>query len=386
VVTAIAGLWAGGATSAFAAPCTPDASLFTLPATGSCDGGTIHISDGGRSMALSTSSYGSTQFSVDMSTNYKATIGIGMTDQNNGDVLIIAPNGTGLQPGIWLVRRTGGVDSVLGSVGGGALPSANVPATYLVNVLGGFIKVSVNGNLVANFSDASVANGKIGLGLDGAGNATSSATFWNILLGSTAVVITGNVSTSTPVTYCYDQWGHVVSCSCFNGTYYYDCNNANCGNYSCNCFDGTSYYNCNNCGSFYQNCSCFNGSFYYDCNTSCSNVNCGYCATVYGSTAPCQCYDSWGNAVSCNCFDRTNNSWDCGCHDFNSNWDCGCHDGNGNWSCNDCDFDSVSFDHNGHYWMKWKHAGMHSHCAAPTIDYCDGIWSLTDDGYVETCY
>ncbi len=131
MVTAIAGLWAGGVVSASAAAC----SDLVLPSNAVCNNGTVTFTDGGNTMALSVNSYGNTQISTTLSTNHVATIGVGMADQNNGDVVAIVPQASSMPAGVYFYKRTGGIDSLLGSVGGAGLPAANQSATILVNVV-----------------------------------------------------------------------------------------------------------------------------------------------------------------------------------------------------------------------------------------------------------
>ena len=292
MVTAIAGLWAGGVVSASAAAC----SDLVLPSNATCNNGTVTFSDGGNTMALSVNSYGNTQISTAVSTNHIATIGVGMADQNNGDVVAIVPQASSMPAGVYFYKRTGGIDSLLGSVGGAGLPAANQTATILVNVNGASVTVYVNGNAVATFTDPWMSSGKVGIGSNGAGYPTSSATFWNILLGASAT------NTVTPGV-CYDQWGNAYTCgTCYSGTIY-----------NCNCVNNV-YSNCN-CVSYTNGCgTCWNGAAYYSCvnSNNCGYTNCNLCTYVYGTPVPCQCYSGYGqNCNNCN----ANNNWNnCGCN------------------------------------------------------------------------
>jgi hypothetical protein len=359
VVTAVAGLWAGGTSPAFAAACTGDAATFTpLPANAACSGGTITFQDGNaNTMALSTGTYGNTQFSLYLSTNYRATIGVGMTDAYNGYVIAFVPQGTNMTTGIYFSKRINGVDNLLASIVPWSLPQGGT-ATILIAVSGQNIYVYVNGALAAVFSDSWLPAGKIGVGLDAVGSATSNATFWNIILGPTTTV-----TATTAPGYCYDQWGNPVGCNCY-GAYSYNCY---CGAYNvcsycymggtCNCY-GMTYNYCGNCGSY----SC--GSCAYGC------ASCGY---AFGSPA-CQCYSATGYPVSCNCYDGTGN-YTCGCDYWSNNNTC-CQYDQYNWNYNQYN------NWNNQYWM-------YSKCKMPQSYglVCDGPWTKDANGiWHESCF
>ncbi len=196
VTTGIAGLLAGGASSAFAqTPCEPPASAFALPsANWTCDGGSLTVTGATSSMALATNpaspdTNATTEFRVDVNTNEAVTLGVGMNGPASGDVITFVPNGVSLdgvaaQPGIYFSKLSDYATDPETFVTPQQLPAVGDTATLMVQVdSAGNISVYLDGSLAATVSDPTYTPGSIGVGINAAQDPGAHATFSNFVEG-----------------------------------------------------------------------------------------------------------------------------------------------------------------------------------------------------------
>ncbi len=196
LTTGIVGLLAGGASSAFAQmPCEAPASGFSLPsANWTCDGSSLTVTGATNSMAMasnpaSPATNATTEFSVDVNTNEQVTLGFGMSDSGNGDIITFVPtgvsaNGVPIQPGFTFSKLDNGVTEPVDSTLARDLPASGETATLMVRVDDmGNVSVYLNGSLAASFSDPDYTPGSIGVGINAPQDAGATATFSNFVEG-----------------------------------------------------------------------------------------------------------------------------------------------------------------------------------------------------------
>jgi hypothetical protein len=380
----VAAMLSSTSTVSAAAPCSQGAAHFTLPNSAwTCDGQTLIATGQSAGMALSTNAYGNPEVTVDVMTNAKALVGLGMSDASNGHIVSFVPTGGGSSTGVALWRRSGGVDTLLGSVSPAGLPTIYDTTWLVVKVSGSTVSVWLNGSPVATFNAPWLVDGKVGLGLIGSAS-NSRAEFTSILLGGTVSPV--HVGAANV---CYDVYGHEVSCACFDGFGKYTCGcDGGYGMYydKCGCFDGYGKYTCgcdgyDKCGGChdgygYDQCGCHDGYGYgYD--------KCGGCHDGYGyDKYACQCYAVYGKySDACKCLGGYGYGDFCKCAMYQYGSPCGCPDGHG-----------MGFDGYGKYGKKYYPYFYSSDdeypwpCKVYEPPVCDGDWVPTPEGLVLKCY
>ena len=133
------------------------------------------------SMLVSPGTYGDVTFSATLgTTNREATLAIRMQDDNDGYIIVFAPDGTrilGNRGYIALIKRTAGGDVRLATYNNRKLAALGQTAKFKVVARGPLIEVWVNGVKLLHASDSTYATGSIGIRVYGDPSYPCDATF-----------------------------------------------------------------------------------------------------------------------------------------------------------------------------------------------------------------
>jgi hypothetical protein len=176
-----------GASSAQAAsPCGAEEYWYAYGAgTWSCEGQALVGQSAGESLALSTDVLSDFQVAASVSTSREAWFAFRFMNEANGYLLRYVPAGvSGSESGIWLVRRTNGVDSVLSHIKAPYYPAVGQPALIKIVGSGANFQIEFNGYVLGSFSDATYATGRVGFGVHG-----SYARFGDVNVYSGVVIV-----------------------------------------------------------------------------------------------------------------------------------------------------------------------------------------------------
>lgn len=150
-----------------------------------CFGSTItaHIA-AGDSILASSQVYGDVALSATVATtNREASLAVRLQDAGNGYIIIFLPDGIGWRQGrggIWIAKRTAGVEEYLAYWHGPDFPSLGQSAELSVAAVGSTLKVSLNGREVLKRNDLTYASGRVGLRVYGDAVQPCDATFSNL--------------------------------------------------------------------------------------------------------------------------------------------------------------------------------------------------------------
>jgi len=109
-----------------------------------------------------------------------------MLDKNNGYLYVLIPRGAPAgAPGLYLVKRVNGSDSIVAAAATADIPWVEDWATLTVQASGSMIRLYLNGELIIEHEDAaspSFDEGRLGFRIYGDADEPCSSTFRNISL------------------------------------------------------------------------------------------------------------------------------------------------------------------------------------------------------------
>jgi Mg-chelatase subunit ChlD len=157
------------------------------------DGSVKGHSDAGDSLLVYDQIYTDLDVQADVSTtNREASLAFRIQDAANLYAVIFIPDGLswrgGGDGGIWLVRRSGYGEQVLGFGHPAPFASPGQAARLRVTAVGSSIKVFFNGAQIISVQDTSYGSGKVGLRINGDSALPCDATFTNIVRKATATL------------------------------------------------------------------------------------------------------------------------------------------------------------------------------------------------------